>query len=304
MLMLTLQADLDWLLDDSIADFEGSPQGHRTHTKWRQLKDHKRQTDAGAGTAQLRLDFDSLTAKWKRRVHDRMPLQYLTGSAHWRDLVLAVGPGVLIPRPETELLIDFAQEAMAKVPGGVDGVWADLGTGSGALSIALARCLSDKGRVFAVDASEEAAAWARLNVQRYKLDPRLQVLLGSWFEPLHAHQGQLSGVLCNPPYIASEVVPSLQAEVTRHEPWSALDGGKGTGSAMLLDICGAAVGMMQRGGFIALETGGDGQAEEVADFMSGLSDDVNGCSIPAYTDVITRKDLRGVPRFVTAYRAT
>ena len=157
----------------------------------------------------------------------------------------------------------------------------------------------------------------------------------------------------------------VQAEVTRHEPWSALDGGKGTGSAMLLDICKAAVGMMQRGGFIALETGGasppldtwkaackaqvkeklpedlhhftvsaamlshtfpaklglntfsttavlypglvylagDGQAEEVADFMSGLSDDVNGSSMPAYTDVMTRKDLRGVTRFVTAYRA-
>ena len=77
MLMLTLQAELDWLLDDSIADFEGSPQGHRTHTKWRQLKDHKRQTGAGAGTAQLRLDFDSLTAKWKRRVHDRYALQVI-----------------------------------------------------------------------------------------------------------------------------------------------------------------------------------------------------------------------------------
>ena len=80
-------------------------------------------------------------------MEERVPLSYLTGSAHWRDLVLAVGAGVLIPRPETELMVDLAAAAVARSPPLGCGPWLDLGTGSGALAVGLASVLPDSAQV-------------------------------------------------------------------------------------------------------------------------------------------------------------
>lgn len=118
----------------------------------------------------LRSSIEELEEQWTQRVRDRRPFQYVVGCAHWRDLVLSVQEGVLIPRPETEQMIDLAEAAIAVESSLRDGVWADLGTGSGALAIALARRLSTStGSVIAIDASPIAVAVARRNANQYGL---------------------------------------------------------------------------------------------------------------------------------------
>ena len=85
---------------------------------------------------------------WRQRLQERVPLQYLTASAHWRDMVLAVGPGTLIPRPETEHLVDLAAAAVRDSPALSTGHWLDLGTGSGALALGLASVLAPSAQVW------------------------------------------------------------------------------------------------------------------------------------------------------------
>jgi release factor glutamine methyltransferase len=121
----------------------------------------------------LRISIEELENQWVQRVKERRPFQYIVGCAHWRDLVLSVQEGVLIPRPETEQMIDLAEAAIMGNPSLAVGLWADLGTGSGAIAIALARLLPSPGSVLAVDMSETAVAVARRNVGHYALTVRL-----------------------------------------------------------------------------------------------------------------------------------
>jgi HemK-like putative methylase len=121
----------------------------------------------------LRISIEELENQWVQRVKERRPFQYIVGCAHWRDLVLSVQEGVLIPRPETEQMIDLAEAAIMGNPSLAVGLWADLGTGSGAIAIALARLLRSPGSVLAVDMSETAVAVARRNVGHYALTVRL-----------------------------------------------------------------------------------------------------------------------------------
>jgi release factor glutamine methyltransferase len=167
--------------------------------------------------------------------------------------VLAVGPGILVPRPETELMIDLAAAALAANPGLAQRPWADLGTGSGALAIGTAQLLpqaqeqrqgvlkssagqqaagdpATRPQVYAVDLSLTAVAYATANAVAHGLQEAVAAVQGSWYEPLQHLQGQLGGVVSNPPYIPrSQIQAGLQAEVGRHEPMSALDGGAGPG---------------------------------------------------------------------------
>lgn len=117
----------------------------------------------------LRSSIEELEDQWTQRVKNRRPFQYVVGCTHWRDLVLCVQEGVLIPRPETEQMVDLAKAAIAAELSLGDGVWTDLGTGSGALAVALARLLPSTGSVIAIDASETAVAVARRNVRQYGL---------------------------------------------------------------------------------------------------------------------------------------
>lgn len=235
---------------------------------------------------------------WRQRLENRVPLQYLTSSAYWRDVILSVGPGVLIPRPETELIIDFVAEAVATRPALAQGPWADLGTGSGALAIGVARELSHAPKVWAVDAAAEPAAHAVFNARRLGVDDRVHVVRGSWYDPLLAagvKPKSLAGVVSNPPYISSDVLPSLQMEVGRHEPRLALDGGQGMAMDCLTPICQGAAELLQSGGFIALETSGKEQAEFVAEMLEGMQE--------GFEEVRVREDLRSVQRFVTATKS-
>jgi release factor glutamine methyltransferase len=107
----------------------------------------------GDGPALLRAPLEDLEAMWLRHVRERTPFQYVVGNEHWRDLVVAVAEGVLIPRPETEAVVDMVRA----VEGFADGWWADLGTGSGAIAVAVARELGAHGRVFAPNSREEVS---------------------------------------------------------------------------------------------------------------------------------------------------
>ncbi|KAJ0980461.1 hypothetical protein J5N97_008716 [Dioscorea zingiberensis] len=247
-------------------------------------------TSQSNGKILMRADLDELYRLWKERIEERKPFQYVVGCEHWRDLVLVVREGVLIPRPETEMLVDLVRE----VEGFSEGLWADLGTGSGALAVAIGRALEDKGRVFATDLSLDAVEVAGINVERYGLKDKVEIRHGSWFEPLKDVKGKLTGLVSNPPYIPSSDIPGLQAEVGRHEPKLALDGGM-NGTDHLLHLCEESATALRPGGFFAFETNGNIQSELIANHMSTKWAN-------CFHNVKTVLDFAGIKRFVTGFR--
>jgi release factor glutamine methyltransferase len=209
-------------------------------------------------------------------------------------MVLSVGPGVLIPRPETELMIDFVIEAAESNPSLAVGEWADLGTGSGALAVGVARALPHCQRVIAADIAPEPLKYVSFNAKRYDVGDRVKAIESNWLDGLRAEGiTDLSGLVSNPPYIPAQDVQTLQAEVALHEPKLALDGGEALAIDSLMPICRGASEILRPGGFLALETGGGEQAQYVSDILEQLSTFVN---------VTIRPDLRGVRRFVTAFK--
>lgn len=210
---------------------------------------------------------------------DAVPLAYLTGEREFRGLPLAVGPGVLVPRPETEGLVDWALECLQGQPAPRI---ADLGTGSGAIALALAAACP-RARVCATDRSAEALAIARANGARLGLTVDWRA--GDWWQPLAGERFEL--VVSNPPYIA-DGDPHLPA--LRHEPRSALVAG-GDGLDDLRRIVAGAADHLARGGWLLLEHGHD-QGEAVRALLAdhGLQ------------QAVTRADLAGLDRCSGARR--
>jgi release factor glutamine methyltransferase len=239
---------------------------------------------------ELKLSLSELAQLWQRRLQERVPVQYLTGVAHWRHFSLKVTPAVLIPRPETELLIDLAVEAVKSYGVNPKSHWVDLGTGSGAIAIGLA-CALTNARVYAVDCSSEALAVARLNAENLGLASRVNFYQGLWWEPLAFLKGQVSGMVSNPPYIPSSTVLTLQPEVVRHEPHLALDGGF-DGLECIRHLVETAPDYLESGGVWLVEMMA-GQAEAVADMLE---------SHGSYGKVQIFSDLAGIDRFALAYR--
>ena len=259
----------------------------------------------------LRLSLDELSLLWTRRLLNRVPLQYLTNMAYWRDLTLVVTPAVLIPRPETEMVIDFALEARHKYHSSCvvnaqsalelqRGAWLDLGTGSGAIAIALAHSfITDHAAsvppIYAVDVSPEACSIAEHNVKRYRLQQSIHIVQGSWFRALDGEKNKnikFAGIVSNQPYIPKEDLDFLQPEV-QHEPALALDGGCGNGLDSLHEICMDSKNHLMNGGILILETHGDEQVTIIEKVLrdSGL-----------FTQIEVRNDCVGVKRFVISQR--
>ncbi|KAI7980281.1 Release factor glutamine methyltransferase [Camellia lanceoleosa] len=243
----------------------------------------------------LRAELKDLYVLWKQRIEERRPFQYVVGCEHWRDLVLSVEEGVLIPRPETELVVDLVSDVVEGNEELRDGLWADLGTGSGALAIGIGRVLGTCGRVVATDLSPVAVEVASYNVQRYNLQDKIEIKLGSWFEPLKNFEGELAGLVSNPPYIPSEHISGLQAEVAKHEPRLALDGGA-NGMDDLLHLCCGTASLLKPGGFFAFETNGEKQCKFLVDYMKN---ELKG----GFCDVDIVLDFAGKERFVTGFRS-
>ena len=239
---------------------------------------------------ELKLPLSELAQLWQRRLQQRVPVQYLTGVAHWRNFSLKVTPAVLIPRPETELLIDLAVEAVKNYGVNPKSDWVDLGTGSGAIAIGLASELTN-ATIHAVDCSSAALAVARQNAENLGFRSRINFYQGLWWEPLEFLKGRVSGMVSNPPYIPSSTVLTLQPEVLKHEPHLALDGGL-DGLDCIRHLVETAPDYLESGGFWLVEMMA-GQETAVADMLQGHG---------SYDRVQIFADLAGIDRFALAYR--
>lgn len=213
-----------------------------------------------------------------------MPLQYVTGEMPFRHLVVHVEPGVFIPRPETETLVDVALEHLAGIesPSVVD-----LCTGSGCVAVSIASEHSG-ARVWAVDLSTAAVATATRNASNSKVDDRVHTLHGDLFDPLpNDRAGTVDLIVSNPPYIPSADLPDLPAEILGFEPHLALDGGA-DGLDVFRRIVAAADSWLAPGGAIALELDSRCVAAAAAELEG------------RFTGVTVRRDLAGRERIVYA----
>jgi len=219
-----------------------------------------------------------------RRRAAREPLQHLTGSVGFRHVELAVGPGVFVPRPETELLAGWAVERARETE---RPLVVDLCTGSGAIAKALAHEVPD-ARVAAVELEESAHSWAERNLAGTGVDLR-QGDLRTAFEDL---LGQVDVVVCNPPYVPLEAWESVAVEARDHDPHPALfSGADGLDAIRALAV--RAADLLRPGGWVGVEHA-----------------DVQGEAAPAvlaaegrWREIRDHDDLAGRPRFVTARRA-
>jgi release factor glutamine methyltransferase len=212
---------------------------------------------------------------------NRVPLAYLRGTQEFYGLTFEVTPAVLIPRPETELLVDIAVERLAGIEGGT---LLDVGTGSGCIAITVARSLP-RVRCVGVDVSDAALEVARANAERLGVGGRAAFLRGDMLDSVGSRSAE--GIVSNPPYIRSEEIPALQAEVRDHEPDVALDGGA-DGLRFHRRLAAGATRVLKRGGFLAVEVA-MGQAAEVAELMGAAG----------FVRVQSHRDLASIERVVS-----
>ena len=216
----------------------------------------------------------------------RVPLAYIMGEREFWSLRIRVDRRVLVPRPETETLVEAALERLssgARV--------ADVGTGSGAVVIALALELG-AGTFLGTDRSAAAIEVARANAAEHGLAGTIEFLEGDLLAPLAARTGLLDALVSNPPYIPTAELGGLQPEVRDFEPRIALDGGF-DGLALIERIVAGAPPLLRCGGWLLLEIGA-GQADAVRALLRRT-----GC----FDDVSARCDLAGIERVVMARRA-
>ncbi len=230
----------------------------------------------------------------RRRKHE--PVAYITGSRGFYGRTFAVDPRVLIPRPETELLIELALEALPPL-GAIESVSSepssalpkrralDVGTGSGILAITLA-CERDDLVVDAVDLSHDALAVARANAETLGVSGRVRFLHGSLLEPVEGEKYSL--ILSNPPYIARRDIETLMPDVRLHEPHAALDGGE-SGTELIEQLVVMARKAIEPGGLFALEFGHD-QGPRVLELARSAG----------FADAVVKKDLAGLDRVLVA----
>jgi release factor glutamine methyltransferase len=245
------------------------------------------QTFKQQSSVSLQVPWSEFTQLWQRRLTERIPVQYLVGVTHWRHFTLKVSPAVLIPRPETELIIDLAKSAVENPDS--EGIWVDLGTGSGAIALGLADCFP-RATIHGVDTSLDALAIAQYNAETTGFANRIQFHHASWWQPLEFLQGQLTGMVSNPPYIPSGLIPTLQPEVAQHEPTLALDGGD-DGLDCIRYLVKTAPRYLRSGGVWIVEMMA-GQGEAVAELLQAQG---------SYSGIKIMSDLAGFDRFVLAY---
>lgn len=193
----------------------------------------------------------------------REPLQYILGSQEFKGCDIDVTRDVLIPRPETELLVD---EVLHLLTGRPRPIVVDVGTGSGCIAVAIGKIRAD-ARIYAVDISGCALAVAKANVARYGLIPQVRFIQGNMVEGFAVRPGgTFDAIVSNPPYIPDEDYALLQPEVARYEPRVALAGGP-DGLHFYRQLLGHAASLLKTGGHMVLELG-LGQADKVRDLVA------------------------------------
>lgn len=207
------------------------------------------QAAAIRGDAIEQADASALTALVERRA-TRVPLQHLTGIAPFRRLVLKVGPGVFVPRPETEIVAQFAIDALGAAASPAP-VAVDLGTGSGALALALATEVPH-ARVYGVEMSPDAFIWAKGNAEHVGAT-NARIVRGDLETALPELDGTVDVVVSNPPYVPDDAIPR-DPEVRFHDPEAALYGGV-DGLDVVRQVSRAALRLAHPGGTVVIEHG-------------------------------------------------
>jgi release factor glutamine methyltransferase len=215
----------------------------------------------------------------KRRCNHE-PVQYLTGTAGFRNLDLAVGPGVLVPRPETEGLVEEVLKHIANLPGPVSVI--DLGAGSGAMAISIAT-EAPNTHVIAVEKSADAIEWLKQNVAFY--DENIRIVQGDVADVLEGVKCDV--VVANPPYVPDS--QPLPKDVANFEPAIALFGGP-DGLELPMRFIDAAARLLKAGGLLAIEHT-ETQGESIANLLS-----------TDFTQISLHLDLTGRPRWTSAIR--
>ncbi|MCO4743502.1 MAG: peptide chain release factor N(5)-glutamine methyltransferase [Proteobacteria bacterium] len=215
----------------------------------------------------------------------REPLAWILGTVGFHALELQVTPGVLVPRPDTETLVD---EVLARIPEGeTDPVYiADVGCGSGAIGLAVATA-RENARVFSIDIADAPLACTRANVAALGLEKRVAVLKGNLLDPIPPNR-VIDWVVSNPPYIPSKDLTECEPEVSQWEPKGALDGGR-DGLAVYQQLLPTAVERARKGVLVEV---GIRQAPHIKRLMLELG----------LVDVTTANDLGGVVRVVAGHK--
>ena len=238
-------------------------------------------TDAAIGVE----DFLAINEAVERRAA-REPLQHITGRAPFRNLELAVGPGVFVPRPETEQVVQFAIDALRAVPS-EQPLAVDLGTGSGAIALAMATEVPHS-RVWGVEVSPLAFVWTKQNFRENAPDNAIPVFV-DLAHALPSLDGTVDVVISNPPYIPLGAIPR-DPEVRLFDPEIALYGGD-DGLDIVRDVSRTALRLLHPGGILVMEHG-ELQAAEIAALLRA----------DGWNAVASHRDLVGRDRATTAIR--
>ena len=230
----------------------------------------------------LKENLDLLEFFWDKHLRTCTPIQYLCGFSFWRDLKLEVSDKVLIPRPETELIVEIVLEKFKDIEEKI--TFADLGTGTGAISIALALA-KPLWNGLATDIDKSAIKIASRNFVNYSNKYNLKFFYGSWWDPLIDFRGEIDLAIANPPYIPKDTYKKLPIEVRKYEPKIALLGGE-DGLDHIKEIVKHAPLFLKENGLLLLENHFD-QGNKVKKLFLE-----NG-----FTSVKVLKDLSGIGRF-------
>jgi len=230
----------------------------------------------------LKNNLDLLESLWEDHLLNSHPIQYLCGIAFWRDLNLKVSKKVLIPRSETELIIDIVYKIFGKKAQKL--FFAELGTGSGAISIALALAYPQWDGI-ATDIDQDVLKIASENFLNSSKQTNLRFYCGHWWNPLESFKGKIDLAISNPPYIPKDIYEKLPKEVKNFEPKIALLGGE-DGLKHIREIIQKAPSFLKEKGWIILENHFD-QGEKVKQLLIKNK----------FTSIEIVNDLSGVGRF-------
>ena len=230
----------------------------------------------------LKIDLDLLESFWDKHLNTFTPIQYLSGITYWRDLKLKVSNKVLIPRPETELMIEIILERFKNKEEKIN--FAELGTGSGAISIALALANPHWNGV-ATDIENTAIEIALENFADNSKQSNLRFFVGNWWDPLRNFKGKIDLAVANPPYIPYETYKQLPIEVKNFEPKNALLGGE-DGLDHIKEIVKNAPYYLKDKGWLFIENHFDQGARVKQLFLENR-----------FTSVKVLKDYSGIRRF-------
>ncbi len=212
---------------------------------------------------------ESVAVRYKKAIQrraQRVPLQYITNHAEFMSLDFYVDERVLIPRPETELLVDAVTKKSQILSKEREIVIVDIGVGSGNIAITLATKISN-ARIFAVDISTDALIVAKINAERHHVLDKITFLCGDIFKPLEGYgiESKIHFIVSNPPYVAIDEFENLQEEVRNYEPYGALVSGQ-DGLQMFKRIIAGANIWLKPWGLIVFEVG-EKQIQKVAHLL-------------------------------------